>query len=266
MPCTIATLTVANNVLLPLRIHVNRKQLLQNIANSSSDEKDPIFEAPLLANNSIIQLKAPLTRIYLSNKDLTDLCNEIKYDLLFIVYDLTSKEVMDHDLRIGKVISFQNDIVEKHYMKDGEMVNDMIKNCHIESIVRISKFKLKISYKHNWELSIFIKSLKQLTEIRNYLLFKNFPTHFDEISTEHMVNTGMVSVKNNKRILLTTVQEQAPENPVILLEGSDNESGFIHEHITEDTKPTINYKYQPSITLPECIEIHVLKRPRRHRA
>lgn len=116
MAPSIATVKIARDMVLPLRIFVNRKQILQTNDKTSNKSNATIFEAPLLSNNSIICLKSPNTRIYLSQQDKKNLCDEIKEDLLLIVYELASPEIISSVLskiRVGHSTDFQINVLPK---------------------------------------------------------------------------------------------------------------------------------------------------------
>ena len=110
MTVSIANIRVSSNSILPIRIFVNRKQLANNVASKT------IFEAPILSSNTLVSLKSPKTRIYLSNNDMKNLCDELKDDILLILYELTSPLIHDtvlQKIRIGTTIDFQENVIKQ---------------------------------------------------------------------------------------------------------------------------------------------------------
>ncbi|SJM84216.1 related to Single-strand annealing weakened protein 1 [Zygosaccharomyces bailii] len=242
MAPSVALVKIASNTVLPIRIFVNRKQLLQN------NSKDTVFHAPLLSNNSIVCIKSPSTRIYLSNNDMRNLTTEIETDILLIIYELASPVALQDvlkKLKMGHTMDWQEDVVPRLFQKSSES----LVTSHLQSITRISKFKYKLHFKHNWELDIFIDNIRVLAHIRAYLVFKN------EISI-----CPPFAVHSKRKILLN---EQVQTPPSLLNEEHSNVPDY--EELEEEDKPKLKFKYRPIINLGECINIHVLQRPQRHR-
>lgn len=251
MTVSIATISLGHNTLLPLRIFINRKQLA-NQAHSNT-----VFETPLLSNNSLISLKSPTTRIYLSDNDMADLCHELKDDLLLIIYELTSPMITDtilHKLKNGSTFDFQDKVINqilnlKANTDQGDDVNNNpnFLESNITTITRLSKFKYKLNFKLNWEVDIYINNILKITRIRHFLLFGN---------------TGNVplDIYDKKKVLLMhrssviLPEEENEEIPLIIPDGEG-----------EDKKPEIAVDYKKTISFRSCIDIHILQRPRRHR-
>ena len=250
MALSVATVKVSKDVVLPLRIFVNRKQLLQNNTNK------PIIQAPLLSNNSIVCLKSPTTRIYLSNNDLKSLCTELKDDLLLILYELSSQEIMEQDLgklRIGKSLDFQTNIMSKFFKE--ESTGNFMTQSHIESATRVSKFKYKLRFKHNWEVDIFINNIKKLADIRHFLLFRY---------SDDKLFPFMLKLRSKRRILLVEQEQIENERTSSILQEENDDMGITDMAPPEDTKPSVDFIFHPIVNLGDCIDIHVLQRPRRH--
>lgn len=225
---------------------INRKQLLQNSSNES------VFHAPLLANNSIVYIKSPSTRIYLSNQDMRDMCSELKNELLLIAYELAPELIAGStfgSLRVGQSSDFASNFVSKLLTgADVELITS-----RIETVTRVAKSRYKLHYKGEWELDIFINSVKRLSEIRSFLLSK-------EQGLIHNAGT----IRSNRRVLLAeTVAEVKPK---ILQEEVDSAVQTLDPPVIEvDEKPELKFKYRPVTNLGDCIDIHILHRPKRHR-
>lgn len=234
---------LAADIVLPIRIFVNRQQLLQN------NSQDTVFHAPLLSNNSIVCIKSPSTRIYLSNNDMLNLSSEIETEVLLIVYELTSPPLMQDvikKLRMDQSMDWHKEVVSKLFQGHTES----LVTSHIQSITRISKFKYKLHFKHNWELDIFVDNIKSLAHIRAYLLSRG------EVPTYH----PPLPMRSKRKVLL---YEQVQTPPNLLSE--EHPSVPDTSESEEDKKPELKFKYRPVINLGECINIHVLKRPQRYK-
>ncbi|CAI4054508.1 DNA-binding protein SAW1 SKDI_01G0440 [Saccharomyces kudriavzevii IFO 1802] len=250
MAPSIATVKIAKDMVLPLRIFVNRKQLLQSSDNISNKSDATIFEAPLLSNNSIICLKSPNTRIYLSQQDKRNLCDEIKEDLLLILYELASPEIITSVLskiRIGHSVDFQTKVLPKLFA--GAYTDDMV-TSHVQAVTRLAKFKYKLRYKQKWELDIYINNIKNIANIRHYLMFQTLTMNGS-------------SLNSGPKTLLTRKIEKQPQVLNLLIENED--SNALDVPVEENIKPVIEFMYKPVINLGEIIDVHVLQRPRRHK-
>lgn len=250
MAPSIATVKIARDMVLPLRIFVNRKQILQTNDKTSNKSNTTIFEAPLLSNNSIICLKSPNTRIYLSQQDKKNLCDEIKEDLLLIVYELASPEIISSVLskiRVGHSTDFQINVLPKLFA--GADTDNAV-TSHIQSVTRLAKFKYKLHYKHKWELDIFINSIKKIANLRHYLMFQT-------------LTLNGFSLNAGPKTLLARKIEKQPQVPNLLIENGDADA--LDTPVEEDIKPVIEFMYKPVINLGEIIDVHVLHRPRRHK-
>lgn len=238
--------------MLPLRVFVNRKQLLQN------NTRDNSFHTPLLSSNSIVYIKSPATRIYLSNHDMHNLCTEITTDIFLILYELSSPKFIDgvlKNVRIGQTLDFQKDVMEKLNTDSYEG----LLTTHIQSLTRVAKSKVKLHFKKNWELDIFINSLKKLADMRSALLLKE---------------CGSVvpapRIYSRRRVLLTETistgepilaQEEDP-SPIGAGTATAIETAPV---IDEDKKPSLTFRYRTVASLSDCIDVHVLQRPKRRR-
>ncbi|CAI4054285.1 hypothetical protein N7582_000037 [Saccharomyces uvarum] len=250
MAPSIATVKIAKDMVLPLRIFVNRKHMLQSNSNSNNNPDATIFQAPLLSNNSIVCLKSPNTRIYLSQQDKKILCDEIKEDLLLILYELASPEIVTSVLskiRIGHTIDFQTGVLPKLFA--GACTEDTL-SSHIQTVTRLAKFKYKLHYKNKWELDIYVNSIKNIANIRHYLMFQT-------------LTINGFSLNAGPKTLLTKKIETQPQVPKLLVE--NEESDALEAPEEENIKPVIEFKYKPVINLGEIIDIYVLQRPRRHK-
>lgn len=105
----IAYIKVAKDSILPVRVHINRRQILSTATEESK------VQAPLLSNNTIVCLKSPLTKIYLSNTDLKNLVTEMEDDIILILYELSSpamKQNIFSKIRVGQVYDFDEDTLK----------------------------------------------------------------------------------------------------------------------------------------------------------
>lgn len=248
MTVSVATLRVGPKTVLPLRIFINRRQLAQNVSSKT------VFETPLLSNNSIVSLKSPKTRIYLSNVDMLNLCNELRDDLLIIIYELTSPVILDtvlQKIRIGTTLDFQENVVNKILdpQSNNSSPNDKepsFMTSHLTTITRISKLKYKLHFKFNWEVDIYINSTLKLSKIRQNLIFKN------RLSTPDIYDRKSTFILDKSSVTI-------PQEP------SEDISLLLPEEEVIDKKPSIAIKYKSVGTFLPCIDIHILQRPRRHK-
>ena len=282
MVLSVATIRITKNACLRLRIFVNRKHILQDASKSSS------LEVPLLSNNSIVSLKSPMTGIYLSDSDMKPLCNEIKQEILLILYELASPTVTEKILakiRIGQTIDFQTGVVEKirKMLRPDDNTDTSFVTSNVQTITRVSRFKFKLHYVKNWELHIFIDNIKKLSKIREYLLYwdkwymhgnrpimelnqhKNSLLLAEKVSVFPQVPTLLGSPRSSDTEI--NGSGSSNENVPNDIDGDDDShSGNDHElGIVEDVKPEIKYKYRSLACFGSCIDIHVLQRPRRHK-
>lgn len=118
--------------------------------------------------------------MYLSNLDMQSLANDIETEILLIVHELTSPELIQNVLRkikTGQSMDWQKDVMPKIFSSQAEP----LVTSYIRSITRIGKFKYRLHFKHNWELSIFIDNIRALAHIRAYLMFKSDMSVFPPI-------------------------------------------------------------------------------------
>lgn len=186
---------------------------------------------------------------------MRDLCSEIKNDLLLIVYELAPELAVGKtfgSLRIGQSSDFHTNYLSKLLTGDN---TDLVKS-RIETVTRVAKFKYKLHYKGNWELEVFINSVKRLAEIRSFLLYKEQGLQ------------GLCTIAPSKRRIL--LSETVDRSPKFLQEDEDNDpaSSLAVEDIAPpmDQKPDLTFKYKPVINLGDCIDIHILHRPRRQKS
>lgn len=251
MTISVANIRVGPNSILPIRIFINRKQLAHNIPSNT------IFETPLLSSNTLVSLKSPKTRIYISNNDMKSLCDELKDDLLLILYELTSPVIQNTVLqktRIGSTLDFQNNIVNHILGSNDENVSDHGHNkfleSHILTIKKLSKVKYKLHFKFNWEVEIYINNISKLSKIRQNLIFKNHPNNLD-------VYDRRASLLTDKSTIVLPEEEE-------VISDVNSESILSKAKETNvDVKPEIVFKYKPIANFIPCIDIHILQRPRR---
>ncbi|EDO14710.1 hypothetical protein Kpol_316p3 [Vanderwaltozyma polyspora DSM 70294] len=257
MTLSIARIKISDNIILPLRVFINRKQLLYNITN------EPIIQAPLLSNNSIVCLKSPNTRIFVSNNDLESLCDEIRDDILLIIYELTSQEVMNQTigkLRVGYNLDFKKSVINRFFKDDD--TGDYYIDSNILMVTRVSKLKYKFRFKKNWEVDIFINNIKKLSDLRDYLLFRHNP---------NQMSSPSIPINSVKKVLIMEPDDylniETGKDQTMILQEDENDSGIIDQQSSQDddSKPIIHYRYKPTLNLAELIDIHVLQRPRRHK-
>lgn len=242
---------ISKECVLPVRVHINRKQIL------STSNNDTTVQAPLLSNNTIVCLKSPLTKLYLSNIDLKNLTEDIKEDLLIILYDLTSpimKEQVLNKLRVGHSIDFKTDVVDK--------VNDSLHSdlsiSSLTSIKRVGRFRYKVTFRKNWDADIYISNIKKLEAIRTYLIFKDQYSQWTEYPC----------IEKRKSLMLMEQSVNATKNdPPILQEEDDNTIGneIAEQEEPPNKKPSITFRYKSMLSLIQCIDLYVLKRPKRKR-
>ena len=282
MVLSVATVRITKNACLRLRIFVNRKHILQDASKNSS------FEVPLLSNNSIVSLKSPMTGIYLSDSDMKPLCNEIKQEILLILYELASPPVAEKILakiRIGQTIDFQTGVVEKirkMLKPDGDADTSFV-TSNVQTITRVSRFKFKLHYVKNWELHIFIDNIKKLSKIREYLLYwdkwsmhgnraitelnqhKNSLLLAEKVSVFPQVATSPGSPGSGDIEISGIRNENSPDGIVRDDDNDDHNDNDDDLRFVEDVKPEIKYNYRSLVCFGSCIDIHVLQRPRRHK-
>ena len=123
-------------------------------------------------------------------------------------------------------------------------------SSHIQTVTRLAKFKYKLHYKNKWELDIYVNSIKNIANIRHYLMFQT-------------LTINGFSLNAGPKTLLTKKIETQPQVPKLLVE--NEESDALEAPEEENIKPVIEFKYKPVINLGEIIDIYVLQRPRRHK-
>ncbi|SCU80183.1 LAME_0B01926g1_1 [Lachancea meyersii CBS 8951] len=270
-PCLFMT-QVAPGVVLPIRIFINRKQIAKNI-----EDARPSFETPILSNNSIIRLKSPLVRLYLSNTDARNLCEEIKDELMLILYELTAKKVHESvtgKLKIGNLVEFK-DILEKLPSLRSAFQWDS-HPCGILTLERTAKYQYKLHYDRNWSLDIFIDDIRKLSRIRDTLLARLFPGSALQGSMGSMGSPGMKVLRRTRQEIPAPLS--TTEKPQILRESEDDmtlpddigegadglQKAEVSVNTTKDEKkPQFRYRHLPMLNLGNCINIHVLRRPKR---
>lgn len=180
-----------------------------------------------------------------------DLCNEIRTDLLIIVYELTSQVIMEKvlgNLRIGQSTDFSAALGYLFKDKTADIVTS-----HIQTITRVAKSQYKLLFKKNWELEIFIKSIKRLADIRAFLQFKEYGSR----------NAAM-GVYSKRKVLIMEKEELQP--PELLQEDNDEAiESVANVYAMQEHKPKLTFEYKPIINLGECVDIHILQRPKRQR-
>ncbi|CUS20788.1 LAQU0S01e14664g1_1 [Lachancea quebecensis] len=268
---------VQPGVVLPIRIFINRQQVAKTIQDSNTS-----FETPLLPNNSIIRLKSSLIRVYLSNTDARNLCNDIKNEILLIVYELTAKDVQDEvigKLKIGNCVDTKEALGKTGafsflYHSDPD-------RCNLTTLERTGKYQYKFRYNKNWELDIFITDLRKLARIRSVLLARmslqgsTFPG-----TTVPIGDLSGTRVLRRRREEIMSKKSSADE-PSILLERDEDgamldSAAAVSSTLTttppleqadhdENKKPALKFVHSPMLNLGSCIEIHVLRRPKRIR-
>ena len=179
-----------------------------------------------------------------------NLCDEVKEDLLLILYELASPEIISSVLskiRIGHSIDFQTNVLPKLFA--GVNTDDMV-TSHIQTVKRLARFKYKLHYKHKWELDIFINNIKSIANLRYYLMFQT-------------LTVNGFSLNAGPKTLLARKIEKQHQVANLLIENED--SIALDAPVEEEKKPVIEYLYKPVINLGEIIDLHVLHRPRRHK-
>lgn len=181
-----------------------------------------------------------------------DLCSELKTELLLIAYELAPELVAGSSfgsLRVGQTADFSTNFVSKLLTGDD---SDLI-TSRIETVTRVAKSKFKLHYRGDWELEIFINSVKRLSDIRSFLLSKEQGlTYYPGIPHARRKVLLAEIVANVKTKLL---QEED--------DGMDQSRDKTTVEI--DEKPELKFKYKPAVNLGECIDVHILHRPKRQR-
>ncbi|SCU82086.1 LAFA_0C08988g1_1 [Lachancea sp. 'fantastica'] len=262
---------VAPGTVLPVRIFINRKQFAKNVQDSRTS-----FETPILSNNSIIRLKSPLVRLYLSNIDARNLCGEIKDELLLILYELAAQEILDSimgKLKIDNLVEFK-DIIDKFPSFKSAFHSDAA-SCGLVTLERISRFQYKMRYEKNWTLDIFVNDIRKLTRIRETLLARLLPgsavQSFGDSRSMKILRRTRHQVPTPPQVSSTETTTTTAQDPLILQESDDDGVGIPEdtlevvspETIQEEKKPQFVYRHSPLLNLGNCIDIHVLKRPKR---
>ncbi|CEP64824.1 DNA-binding protein SAW1 LALA0_S14e00122g [Lachancea lanzarotensis] len=261
---------VGPGTVLPIRIFINRKQFAKNIQDSQTS-----FETPILSNNSIIRLKSPLVRLYLSNTDARNLCSEIKDELLLILYELAAPEIHDSvigKLKIDNLVEFK-DIIDKFPSFKSAFQSDAGR-CGILTLERTSRYQYKMRYDKNWTIDIFVTDIRKLTRIRETLLARLSPgiafQSFGDPRSMKILKRTRHEVPSSNRTSTTAqaepnfLQESDEEvripddTPEVLLKPSNSP-----EIVQEEKKPQFIYRHSPMLNLGNCIDIHVLRRPKR---
>lgn len=185
---------------------------------------------------------------------MQSLTSDIESEILLIVHELTSPQLMQEVLRkirTGQSMDWQKDVVPKIFPSGSES----IVVSHIQSITRIAKFKYKLHFKHDWELNIFIENIRALAHIRAYLAFKSDMSMFPPVMGLH-----------SKSKLLLHEQMESGRPPQLLQEDESNIPDTDDPaEVPDEEKPELRFKYVPVIKLGECINVHVLQRPQRHK-
>ncbi|SCU96393.1 LAMI_0F06392g1_1 [Lachancea mirantina] len=281
MAPSLAVIEVAEDVVLPIRIFVNRRQLLKNIENSKT-----VFETPILPNNSIIRLKSPVMRIYLSNADMKAMCEEIKPELQIILYELTSKEVSEavlDKLKVGNVLNFKDVVPHLPLSKyrRNKLQDDTVTDLYnLTTIEKTTRNQYKLHFRKSWELDIYVNDIKKLDRIRNLLLQQAalrsnnnnalpwFPL-LDDGSMKIISRRSVTSLKPSSKDHVFSPESATPPPP-ILQEHSmepalplENPDHVATADIDEEDKPILDFKHFQQTNLGKCIDIQVLQRPRR---
>ncbi|KAL6942058.1 hypothetical protein ACO0QE_003222 [Hanseniaspora vineae] len=199
MPPIIAYVKINKQTSLTLRVFVNRKEVLSNFKktttlanndefdiNTLNDVQKSVFEAPVLSSNSIIRLKKPLVKLFLSNKDLNDLVENLRNDLILILYEFSDELVVsqilnkmkiDSSIELFKVTQF---VVSKNNLKiKDQNVNIDGLPVHGKSIKKLGKYKYIIDFDDKWGCDIVIsdirllKSFKRVMDLNRYTLLSN---------------------------------------------------------------------------------------------
>ncbi|KAL3229069.1 hypothetical protein RNJ44_02156 [Nakaseomyces bracarensis] len=242
----LAFIKISNDCVLPIRVHINRKQILTTTSN------DTTVQAPLLSNNTIVCLKSPLTKLYLSNTDLKNLSEDVKEDLLIILYDLTSPSMKEHilnKLRVGHSIDFKENVIEKL----NDSLHSNLSSSSLTSIKRVGRFRYKLTFRKNWDADIYISNIKKLETIRTYLIFKD----------QYPQWTEYPCIEKRKSLMLMEQSVDSQHNdPSILVEEDD---AMTNTDEASNQKPSITFKYTSILSLIQCIDLYVLKRPKRKR-
>ena len=186
---------------------------------------------------------------------MQSLTDDIETEILLIIHELTSPQLMQDVLRkikTGQSMDWQKDVMPRIFPSGAEP----LVISHIQSITRIAKFKYKLHFKHNWELNIFIDNIRALTHIRAYLMFKN----------DLSIIPPVVGLHSKSKLLLH--EQMETEKPPQVLQEDDEPSIPNYDEaaeIQEEQKPELKFKYSPVVSLGECINVHVLQRPQRNK-
>lgn len=258
MVCSYANFQVTHHAFLPIRVYVNKRRLIEN----NVQQGPAIIEAPLLSSNSIVQLRNPSVSLYLSNQDMGSLCDELRTDLVFLLYELANPIVLNETLnkmRMGHSLDFVTEIAAKFGRSD---------HTNIKELTRESRSVYRLRYSGNWECDIFITNLKRLSQIRQYLLY-GYGAPNNMTASRLLIREVLEAPKKE-------VEEEGDSisgDQIIPIEPSTetvwdvpdiDESNSIHG---DQKKRPLIHRYRQMVNLgKDCISIHVVQRPRRHRS
>ncbi|AET39859.1 DNA-binding protein SAW1 Ecym_5069 [Eremothecium cymbalariae DBVPG len=275
MTPTLAVVKITPKTGLPIRIFINRKEVLSKHISGSAR---PIFEAPLLSNNAIVRLKSPSVRIHLSNEDSRDLCNELRDELLFIVHEFGSETIQNEllkKLKVGSAMDFQelmqvvkgNAGLQRNASRNDDNPLAGLE-FHTTIIERIDKNKFTLLFKHNWEANIIICDIKRLVKWRKLLCWTAFVSNVSGIpllssqESPHIIVRGAVETTEPAAEILQESDEEDSSSRLILV----NDDLANRQDLGDgEQKPVVEYNYEPLINLGSGIDVHVLQRPQRHR-
>lgn len=228
-----------------------------------------------------------MVRVYLSNADMRNLCNEIRDDLLLILYELTSPIVQNevlNKLKSGQFMDFKDVLNKIHKSSNVQQASFNWDNpingvqCHITTIERVGKYRYKLHFVSSWELDIFVNDVRKLSHMRQLLMFKDtFGNPMQGIG-EGIPASGFSGIKLliRERVQKKQTIEQEPnilvesedENDrmgIPLEDKEDQQDKTLESQANPEKKPLFDYRYSSVTNLGRCFEVHVLKRPKRPR-
>ncbi|AAS52272.2 ADR352Cp [Eremothecium gossypii ATCC 10895] len=252
MSPTHALLQLQPGYVMPVRVFINRREVLNNAASCS------LFEAPILSNSAIVRLKSPSVRVHLSEDDKQSLLAELRDDLLYIIYELGSPGAEEtlRKFKIGGLADFR-DIVRA--AEQGDRPEQPIPglDLHTMTFERLDKQRFRLHFEHNWVVNIILNDIRKLAVWRRLLLCDIAPIGVPAAAAPAPMPAGAPYVLLRERRGRVSpqgmLQEDAPEG--VPREGDLN----------VEQKPVLDYRYKSVTNLGPGIEIHVLQRPRRVR-
>ncbi|AGO10700.1 AaceriADR352Cp [[Ashbya] aceris (nom. inval.)] len=253
MSPTHALLQLQPGYVLPVRVFINRKEVLNNAASSS------LFEAPILSNSAIVRLKSPSVRVHLSEEDMQSLFSELRDDLLYIIYELGSSGAEEtlRKFKVGGLADFR-DILRGTEQADRPEQPVAGLELHTMTFERLDKQRFRLHFEHNWVVNIILNDIRKLAVWRRLLLCDMAPIGMPAAASPAPMPAGAPYVLLRER--------RGRVSPQGMLQEEAHEGVLREGDLNAEQKPVLDYRYKSVTNLGPGVEIHVLQRPRRARA